>query len=287
MAAFCGRCGATLAAGSASQGPFLPPVAGSANRCARCGAARHGADRYCTACGVDCWALAAGSPPSWAAATAPATTAEPDGTASVLRTALDGRRLRLGVGLVAATLLAVNALAGLAGDSDGGPRQDVAGATARAEASDKFPIVVSTAGPTADPATPTDAAAKPTSETAAPLPAATEPPGPTTAPAPAPPPTPVVLEGSGSAVTEPFDYPGGSVRVLSRATAASGGCAYIGTFSSTDPANLPSDPSLRTAVIFLEGSGTEEGWVDLALPAGQYFLEIESDCSWTVTVSPT
>ncbi|HEY4633207.1 MAG TPA: hypothetical protein VIH00_04740 [Candidatus Limnocylindrales bacterium] len=70
-------------------------------------------------------------------------------------------------------------------------------------------------------------------------------------------------------------------------TGGSDGCAHIGTFSSTDPANLPSDPSLRTAVLFLEGAGSAEGWVDLALPAGQYYMEIESDCSWVVTMSPT
>jgi hypothetical protein len=216
---------------------------------------------------------------------------------SVLGAALAGRRLRLSVGLVAAMLLAVNALAGLAGDTDDEPGQIVAGATARAEAPNSSPTVAPTAGTAAGNPAPTDAAAatpaptdpaaKPPNETGTPQPDATEAPDPTTAPTPAPPRTPVVLEGSGSAVTEPFDYPGGSVRILSRATAGSGGCAYIGTFSSTDPANVPADPSLRTAVIFLEGSGSDEGWVDLVLPAGRYFMEIESDCSWVVTVSPT
>jgi hypothetical protein len=220
---------------------------------------------------------------------------------SVLGAPLAGRRLRLSVGLVAAVLLAVNALAGLgSGDTDDEPGQIVAGATARAEAPNSSPTVAPTAGtaagnpaPTdaaADTPAPTDPAAQPPDETAPP-PSVTEAPvpatAPTTAPMPTPPRTPVVLEGSGSAVTGPFDYPEGSVRVLSRATAGSGGCAYIGTFSSTDPANVPADPSLRTAVIFLEGSGSDKGWVDLVLPAGRYFMEIESDCSWVVTVSPT
>jgi hypothetical protein len=221
---------------------------------------------------------------------------------SVLGAALAGRRLRLSVGLVVAMLLAVNALAGPgSGGTEDEPGQVVAGATARAEAPNSSPTVAPTGGtaagtpaPTgaaeATPA-PTDPAGKPPTETGAPPPSVTEAPDPTTAPTiaatPTPPRTPVVLEGSGSAVTGPIDYPEGSVRILSRAIAGSGGCAYIGTFASTDPANVPADPSLRTAVIFLEGSGSDEGWVDLVLPAGRYFMEIESDCSWIVTVSPT
>lgn len=95
-----------------------------------------------------------------------------------------------------------------------------------------------------------------------------------------------MIEGSGSQITEPFAYPGGSVRVRSVATAGGAGCAYIGTFSATDPALLPVDASLRTAVLFLEGAGSAEGWVDLSLSPGSYYLEIESDCDWTVTVAP-
>jgi len=285
-AAYCGRCGAVLG-GAAPRAALAAPGAGSVHGCPRCGAGRVGGDRYCTACGVDCWALAAGAAPSWSAAASPVAPAG-DNVSSMLRASLEGRYLRVGVGLVIAIALGVNALGGLgASDGDGGPRQDVAGATARTEASGASPIVVSTTGPAADRATPTDATANPTVETVAPPPAATQPPASSTAATPAPPPAPVVLEGIGSAVTEPFAYPGGTVRVLSRVTGGSDGCAYIGTFSSTDPANLPSDPSLRTAVLFLEGAGSAEGWVDLALPAGQYYMEIESDCSWVVTMSPT
>lgn len=207
----------------------------------------------------------------------------------LLRDALEGRYLRVGVGLVIAVALAVNALAGLGTDSTGEtnrPAQIVAGASERAEEPGLSPTGEATAGTAGEPTATAEVALPPASGLPT-APVSTEPPTPTAAPTAGPARTPVVLEGSGSAVTAPFDYPGGTVRVLSRVTAASGGCTYIGTFRSTDPANLPSDPSLRTAVIFLEGSGTGEGWVDLGLPIGRYFVEVESDCTWVVTVSPT
>jgi hypothetical protein len=37
-------------------------------------------------------------------------------------------------------------------------------------------------------------------------------------------------------------------------------------------------------VIYLEDAGQGEGWVDLDLPAGSYFMDIESDCAWTVMI---
>jgi hypothetical protein len=256
-------------------------------------------ERYCPTCGVDCWALAAGSDPAWSSLTAPVAGTRSTDASSSFRAALAGRRLRLGVGVALAAALAVNALAGIASDADDGSPGGRAG-TADGGPSGQVlgdvgvPPVTPVGGASTDagrtsiapPADPTDSPASSVdpvpdpAATAAPLPVSTSVPAPTATP----PPAPIVIEGSGTLVTDAFAYPGGLVRVHSRAIAASGGCVYIGTFSSTDASNLPADPSLRTAVIYLEDAGQGEGWVDLDLPAGSYFMDIESDCAWTVTI---
>ncbi|MGH2358817.1 MAG: hypothetical protein ACRDGJ_12565 [Candidatus Limnocylindria bacterium] len=91
------------------------------------------------------------------------------------------------------------------------------------------------------------------------------------------PPT-VVLEGISSGNLA-FSHPGGSVRVLSEATSPSiAGCTL-------SPTVLAYDTSAATAVIFLVGSGSDQGWVDLVLEPGTYQMVIDTDCVWRVTVA--
>ena len=229
-------------------------------------------------CGVDWWAVAAGRGPIRQGLTAGDADQEASTrTAGAWWSAVPvGQRLRIGLGIVGIALIAVYGLV-----------DTPTGATGRHANEQAPPAAVADAVPPAAPSTP--AAAGPASQPEVPQPAeaAASAPVATPASAPTPLPTTVVLEGSGSQVTQPFAYPGGSVRVLSMAsTGAPAGCVYIGTFRSTDPAALPIDDSLLTAAIFLEGPGSGEGWVDLTLAPGSYLMEIESDCDWMVTVAP-
>ena len=252
-------------------------------------------------CGVDWWALAAGRGPIRRAPTAgDAEQGASTRTAGAWWSAVPvGQRFRIGVGLAGIVLMALYALADTSTGAshqqgnEGVPAQGIARPAQLSrgpELSPEPPV----AGDLSEPTTADGSAAADT-----PLPASTAPvpnsPLPAAAtltlpatPAPAPLPTTVVLEGSGSKVTEPFAYPGGRVRVYSVAnTSSPAGCQYIGTFRSTDPAALPIDPSLLTALILLENAGSTDGWVDLDLPPASYFMQIESDCDWVVTVAPS
>jgi hypothetical protein len=80
---------------------------------------------------------------------------------------------------------------------------------------------------------------------------------------------------------------GGKVRVLSRpSTSSPDGCFYIGTFSATKRSAVPRDDSLRTTFVLLPDAGSGRGWVDLRIPKGRYYMEIETDCTWRVVVRP-
>lgn len=104
-------------------------------------------------------------------------------------------------------------------------------------------------------------------------------------PPPAPP-TPAgtataTFEGNGSQITERVLLIAGQRLVT--ATASGTGCVYIGTLEST-ASLLPADPSLRTTVLIPDDVGSAQGWFDVYMPAGEYFMTIESDCAWTVTI---
>lgn len=225
------------------------------------------------------------------------------------RAASRGQLQRIGLGVAGILLIAAYVWADGALEASGRQSeiQAAADATDRSEELGAAPAISATPGSTdSDVAagSPSFSAAQPAEEaslaaptadaapagqgqsTPAPVAAPTSPPTPVPTPTPSPLPTTVLLEGIGSAITEPFAYPGGGVRVHALASARGAGCYYIGTFTATDPALLPVDASLRTTVLFLEGAGSAEGWVDLTLAPGSYYMEIDSDCAWTVTVAP-
>lgn len=265
---------------------------------------RHGTKRFCRTCGVDWWAVAAGRIPVRVQAPGEPSRRSAMPVAGWWGAVPLGQRLRIGIGVAGILLIGLYTLVDIPTDASGPDERAASNATVRPDelsgaAPDSGPAAGSDSTPGATPA-PGEAAnladSAPTSQApepqeTAPQPGASATPAATTTPqatpAPASLPTTVVLQGSGSQVTEPFAYPGGSVRVHSSASTGSGaGCVYIGTFRSTDPAALPLDDSLLTALIFLETPGSGEGWVDLALPPGTYFMEIETDCDWVVTVAP-
>lgn len=252
-------------------------------------------------CGADWWAFAAGTPVHPGSQPAGPVPAAPWWTA-----ASRGQLQRIGFGLAGIFLIAAYAWADGAFDVTGRqagmqPTTDVVDRPDERAGRPATPSLPGAEAESAAPSAPRFPAAGQVQPAgmASSAPAVQAPPTPapavtpTVAPAtPAPTPTAIpvpstiVLEGTGSLVSQPFDYPGGSVRVRSVATAGGAGCYYIGTFAATDPALLPVDASFRTTVLFLEGAGSAEGWVDLALPPGTYFLQIDSDCDWTVTIEP-
>lgn len=259
------------------------------------------------ACGVDWWTVAAGR----AVDAGRRPTAAPASTDPAWWTAASrGQLQRIGLGLagilviaayvwVDGALEATGRQSGLqpAADPTGRSDQLAAGPAtpsapeSGADASSPGPVVPeATEGAQPGPVAPTETATPVAPPQPTRMPAATATPPTASTPDPTLPPsslpTTVTLEGTGSAVTEPIEYPGGSVRVRSVASGGGAGCYYIGTFSATDPVLLPADASIRTTVLFLEGAGSAEGWVDLVLAPGRYVMEIESDCAWTVTIAP-
>lgn len=288
-------------------------------RCTRCGTAIEPPWRRCRACSIELSAAgtAAGRreegtalpPPGIPAApSTPARRSPVAGSREIASpwwtAAPRAQRVRIGLGLagilVIAAYLAVDAgglepprpsdtapgaPSGWVGRQPGAPAGEAQTPLA-APVGSVAPTTPSAGGPSTPLPVPPATAPPPP----APPPPAPPPPAPETTPTPAATPTPlpttVVLEGSGSLTTHPFAHPGGRVQVRSLVTAGAAGCYYIGTFSATAPALLPADASLRTAVLFLEGAGSAEGWVDLELSPGSYFMEIDSDCDWTVTVAP-
>jgi hypothetical protein len=61
------------------------------------------------------------------------------------------------------------------------------------------------------------------------------------------------------------------------------GRVWPGGGASTDAGRSSIAPIELTTILF-EDAGQGEGWVDLDLPAGSYFMDIESDCAWTVMI---
>jgi hypothetical protein len=232
-------------------------------------------------CGVDWWAVAAGRGPiRQKSAAGDGDQKASTRTAGAWWSAVPvGQRLRIGVGLAGIVLMALYALVDTSSGTSDQQANEVAPVQgiARPAQLSSAPELSSELPVASDLLEPTTADGPATENTPPPA-----------IPTPAPLPTTVVLEGSGSKVTEPFAYPGGRVRVYSLAnTSSPTGCQYIGTFRSTDPAALSIDPSLLTALILLENAGSTDGWVDLELPPASYFMEIESDCDWVVTVAPS